>query len=234
MKIALCQIKPVLGNFEKNMQKIRSFIEKASENNSDICVFPELAISGNNLLEKTEELALELTDEIIKELQKIGLKGLILGMPIKKDEKVFNGALFIEKDNIRAFQGKVNLCKNVFYNEKDFYCSEKSFNPFEVSDQKSVVILGDDIFDFDNISKLKEVKNIFHLHNSYIGSQSIEKLQDAYRFYANVLGKIIFSVNRVGTEDGIIFCGNTGVFTKEAKENLLLSSFEEDIIYFDI
>ena len=42
MKVALCQINTILGNFEYNYDKIIKYYNKSIELNSDIVVFPEL------------------------------------------------------------------------------------------------------------------------------------------------------------------------------------------------
>ena len=46
MKIALCQINPIVGSIDSNVDKILEFYNKAVINGSDIVVFPELAITG--------------------------------------------------------------------------------------------------------------------------------------------------------------------------------------------
>ena len=60
MKIALVQINPVIGDFEKNCSKIKSWSEKAKSRGCDLVIFPELAISGyppQDLLERKSFLA---------------------------------------------------------------------------------------------------------------------------------------------------------------------------------
>ena len=46
MKVALCQINTILGNFDYNYNKIIKYYNKSIQLNSDIVVFPELAITG--------------------------------------------------------------------------------------------------------------------------------------------------------------------------------------------
>ena len=46
MKIALCQINPIVGSIDSNVDKILEFYNKAVIKSSDIVVFPELAITG--------------------------------------------------------------------------------------------------------------------------------------------------------------------------------------------
>ena len=46
MNIALCQINPIVGDFEYNFSKIISTYREAVENGAELVVYPELAITG--------------------------------------------------------------------------------------------------------------------------------------------------------------------------------------------
>lgn len=46
IRIAIGQINSTLGDFEHNTKKIIDYIEEAKNKESDIILFPELAISG--------------------------------------------------------------------------------------------------------------------------------------------------------------------------------------------
>jgi NAD+ synthase (glutamine-hydrolysing) len=46
MKIALVQINPLIGDFEKQCTSIQAFCRQARERGCDLAVFPELAVCG--------------------------------------------------------------------------------------------------------------------------------------------------------------------------------------------
>ncbi len=48
LRLALCQINPVVGDIEGNLQKILFYIDKAVAEQAEIIVFPELAMTGYN------------------------------------------------------------------------------------------------------------------------------------------------------------------------------------------
>ena len=57
MKIALCQINPVIGDVEGNKKKILKGYKDAVADGADIAIFPELAVCGyppQDLIEKVE------------------------------------------------------------------------------------------------------------------------------------------------------------------------------------
>ncbi|SVC68606.1 uncharacterized protein METZ01_LOCUS321460, partial [marine metagenome] len=46
MKIALCQVNPILGNFSFNINKIQSFYDRAIESGAELVIFPEMVVCG--------------------------------------------------------------------------------------------------------------------------------------------------------------------------------------------
>ena len=46
MKIAIAQLNPHIGNFEKNISAIANKIKEAKEKDADLIIFPELSIPG--------------------------------------------------------------------------------------------------------------------------------------------------------------------------------------------
>ena len=46
MKLAICQINPSIGDFDKNKIKILEYVEKSKLLNANIIVFPELSLCG--------------------------------------------------------------------------------------------------------------------------------------------------------------------------------------------
>ena len=49
MKVYIGQIKPTLGNVEKNLNMMLEVIDKAIAEKNDIVVFPELSLTGYSL-----------------------------------------------------------------------------------------------------------------------------------------------------------------------------------------
>ena len=46
LNVAICQINPTLGDFEKNIDNISSNYEQALEKGANLVIFPEMAITG--------------------------------------------------------------------------------------------------------------------------------------------------------------------------------------------
>ena len=78
MKIALCQIDPIIGNLEYNKQKIIDGYKKAIEAKVDLAIFPELSLVGYpplDLVEKNEfrNAVNKTAQEIASQTDSVGL-----------------------------------------------------------------------------------------------------------------------------------------------------------------
>jgi NAD+ synthase (glutamine-hydrolysing) len=51
MKIAIAQLNPTIGDFEKNYQTALTAIQKAKSESSNLIIFPELFLPGYPLLD---------------------------------------------------------------------------------------------------------------------------------------------------------------------------------------
>ena len=102
MKIALAQINYHIGNFDRNVDKIKSAISRAKSEGVDLIVFAELAVSGyppRDFLEFDDFIyqCQESIEEIA--LQCIGIDAIV-GAPIKNPDyqgkDLYNSAFLLQ------------------------------------------------------------------------------------------------------------------------------------------
>jgi NAD+ synthase (glutamine-hydrolysing) len=96
LRIALSQINPTVGNFEKNVSKIIGYIKKAKTFGANLIAFPELSITGyppEDLLLKIQFIEDNL--DALKEVQKnVDDIVAIVGFVDRKDD-IYNAAAII-------------------------------------------------------------------------------------------------------------------------------------------
>jgi NAD+ synthase (glutamine-hydrolysing) len=127
MRIALSQINPTIGAFEKNTQKILSFLDRARKERADVVLFPELSLSGY----PPEDLLLipEFIDSLEPFFQKIieATSGLLvfLGRPRKnfseKEKSCFNSCAIIQNAKLIGYYDKRLLPTYDVFDEKRFF-----------------------------------------------------------------------------------------------------------------
>lgn len=137
VKLAIVQFSPVLGEKEKNLSKIHSYIDSVD---CDILVFPELATSGYFFLnmDETHKIADPVEGPMISEIhekaKKLG-KTIIIGFPelVKSEEgdKVYNSVAVISnnKEKIEIYRKS-----HLFYKER--FCFEQGDTGFFVIEDK--------------------------------------------------------------------------------------------------
>lgn len=119
IKIAAVNFETVWGNKEENLKRICSFCQKAGEQNVNLIVFPETALSGydNDKEHKKEEKMHTLLAETIPgkatdkvaEIAKKYKMYVVFGMPEKFNDKIFNSAAIIYPDGKTDVYRKIHL-----------------------------------------------------------------------------------------------------------------------------
>ena len=139
MKIALCQINPIVGSIDSNVDKILEFYNKAVINGSDIVVFPELAITGyppqdlllNEKFIKYNILALE-------NIAKSVTSAMIVGYVRKDGSNIYNSAALCENGKVTKSYDKILLPTYDVFDEKRYFSAGEDLSvwPLEVKGEK--------------------------------------------------------------------------------------------------
>ena len=103
IRIIIGQLNFTVGDIEGNTEKIIKAIKKANEKyNADIIIFPELSVCSyppeDLLLRPAFNKLIKVALEKIKSETK-GIR-VILGYPLKKDEKLYNACSLIHEQKI--------------------------------------------------------------------------------------------------------------------------------------
>ena len=133
IKIAVVNFKTVWGDKEQNLKKICEYCQKAGEENVNLIVFPETALSGydndkeHSKPEKmhcitAETIPGEATDKLSGYAKLYGMY-IVFGMPEKDGEKIYNSAAVIYPDGHAESYRKIHLP----FDEKEW--AEKGSEP---------------------------------------------------------------------------------------------------------
>ena len=110
MKIALCQINPILGSFTYNQTLIEKNYHSALENGADLIVFPEMSITGyppqDLLLQKD---FIKKNEEVLHQIAKMSTAPMIVGYVRSEDKKIFNSAALCQKGKVCYTYDKILL-----------------------------------------------------------------------------------------------------------------------------
>lgn len=255
MRIAIGQINPCLGDFDKNKKKILDFTKRAFEKKADLIVFPECAIFGYppyDLLERQAavDYQLKLIKEIHEKIPKnIGvLFGCLTRNLNKKGKPFFNSAVFLVHQKKPIFFNKELLPTGDVFDEGRYIESGSlSKNFFTWKNKKFFVSICEDIWAWPNLKgesdyeenpldalKGTSIDLFINLSASpfFVGKQKLrfeKAVQTAKKLTVPVL-----LCNQVGSQDELIFDGSSFVVDKKGKLILSCLNFQEDLNVFNI
>jgi NAD+ synthetase len=252
MKIAIAQINPIIGDFEYNFARIKSFSEKAVALSCDLVVFPELVVSGyppRDLLERNDfiEANLACLNGLVDSIRGIGvICGFVEKNPSGKGNSLYNAAVLFEDGNIvhRAF--KRLLPTYDVFDERRYFEPGTECAPFSYKGHSLGLSICEDvwndkdvfqksIYTIDPVSLMvgKGADLIINISASpfYMGKEVFR--QEMLRSIARKYCVPLVFANQVGGNDGLLFDGISTAFDRRGNIAVRAREFEEDLVVFD-
>lgn len=213
LTIDICQTSFEVGNLQSNVKKILQFYNNSS---ADLVVFSELCLTGYNC--KDLFLNKLFLDEAYKALQNICCeiknRGLLIGMPIEQNGRIFNAAILIQNGKVQYQYNKHLLANYGVFDEKRYFsCGESIASVIQFKNSKIQIFICEDIwgdlelYDHDAKSDVVIVMNAspFSINKLF---KRIQIIQNLSRKYFNQY--IIYS-NCVCAQDSLVFDGGSFV-----------------------
>lgn len=228
MKIAVAQVNVELAAFEKNAEKILSFIEESKARGAEIVLFPELVLFGylpNDLLENRwlVERQTKALEGIHKKMS-VGITaivGCVSFNPSKTGNFFFNSAAVLQKNKkIQFFHKTLLPTYDVFYEHRYFESGDVSKNFLNVGGKKILITICEDIWAWKNpwpghrappnpFLKIKpsQVDLILNLSGSPFSKTKFESRVETASQTAKYLKAPLIYANLIGGQDEIIYDG---------------------------
>ncbi|MFZ1282395.1 MAG: NAD+ synthase [Ignavibacteriaceae bacterium] len=252
MKIALCQIDPIIGNLEYNKQKILDGYKKAIEAKADLAIFPELSLVGYpplDLVEKSEfrKAVNNAAHEIANQTNSVGL---IFGAITEDFDNVgtdiHNSAILCFDGKIQFVQHKTLIPNYDVFDEMRYFDSAESVSIFEFKGEKLGISICEDIWnDADYWYRRRYQKDPIQDLLKQNASVLINISASPYSYGKRAARKEMLStltkkykiplayVCCVGAQTDLIFDGASMCYDGNGNLVKVGKSFEEDIFVFD-
>jgi NAD+ synthase len=214
LKIAICQIAPVVGDVAGNKAKILGARAEAAKAGADLAVFCELVVSGyppEDLVSKpafqracraaVEELAAATGD---------GAPAMIVGSPWKEGAALYNAAFLLDGGAIRAIRYKVRLPNYGVFDEPRRFTPGPGFpQPTEFRGAKLGLMVCEDMWLPGAGEALAEAGADFFIvpHGSPFRVTSLDEREQAARERVKATGKPLIFVNQLAGQDEVVFEG---------------------------
>ncbi|MBC8462003.1 MAG: NAD+ synthase [Deltaproteobacteria bacterium] len=251
-RIAICQINPVIGDFEYNISLIRESSEQAKIKGCSLAIFPEMSLLGyppKDLLEKPTFIS-----ENLKQLDQLAsmIKGIqiLCGFVDRSRNKIgkplINSVALIKDGLVLSKGGKRLLPTYDVFDETRYFEPAQESLVFKLEDKCFGVSVCEDIWNvgdikgvprypIDPISELKRQKvdilinmsaSPYALNKGALRQKVVKKLSVQYQF------PILFC-NQVGCNDDLLFDGSSMVVDHKGRLILIGKEFETDLLIWD-
>lgn len=249
MKIALGQINPHIGNFERNTEKIISIIQRAQNEGADLVVFPELAICGYPPLDFLDFN--HFTQQCIGAIENIAGQcreiDVILGgpsfNPVLKGKNLFNSAYFLSGGKIAKVIHKTLLPTYDVFDEYRYFEPNSIFETIEVKGHKIALTICEDLWNEEDdpmyvFCPMEELIHhqpevIINIAASPFDFNHREKRKSILRRNVLKYKLPLFYVNHAGAQTDILFDGGSLAMNSHGTVVAELNYFKEDFKVID-
>ena len=252
MKIALCQVNPIIGDFDHNTSLILEWSERAANQGCSLAVFPELSLVGyppKDLLERPSFIRenLRRVDMLAEQIKSIPvLCGYVDMNPNPTGKPLLNCVALIRNGKIAGKGGKRLLPTYDVFDETRYFEPAPEGLVFELDGQRLGVTICEDIwivgdlegvprYNADPVADLmtKGVEILvnlsaspYTLHKRSVRKGIMEKLATRYSVPT-------IYCNQVGGNDDVLFDGASMVVDSRGRLILMGKEFEEDLLVWD-
>jgi NAD+ synthase (glutamine-hydrolysing) len=236
LRIALAQINSCVGDINGNLAKIVGLISQAKQQNADLVVFPELALTGyppEDLLLKSSFI-----DNNLKALETIrkAAAGIIclVGFVNRKQNRIYNACAVIQNGKIKDIYHKINLPNYSVFDEKRYFTCGDALSFCSYKNYKFTVNICEDIWRKGYVELLKN-RGIDFVVNISASPFSAGKTKLREQIITNASQNVnaaVFYCNACGGQDELVFDG-TSMVVADGEVVAYGKRFSEDLLFFD-
>lgn len=240
LRIALAQINTIVGDFQRNAQKIKSCLKTAKQHEADLILFPELTLAGY----PPEDLLLR-RDFLIKGWE--ALRGLtphtegitaVIGCAEPAKSGLFNSAALVSQGKLVGTYRKIQLPNYGVFDEKRYFQEGNAPVRFHLKGVTLGITICEDIWEPSGPGKklcdeggadvlLNISSSPYHMGKGGARKKMIASRARQYKAH-------VAYVNLVGGQDELVFDGHSLVMAPNGACLLEGNSFVEEMIFADL
>lgn len=237
MQIAGVQMDVTLGNVDDNLNRMENYLQETATNGAELTIFPECVITGYcfDSLEEGREFAQPIsgpaTERIANACQNLGVS-CVFGMLENDGDDIFNAAVLVGPTGLVGSYRKVHL---PFLGIDRF--TTPGDRPFVVHPAGNISIGMNICYDaaFPEAARSLAVlgADLIVLPTNWPpGAECMAEHSIRTRAMEN--GIYYAAINRVGTERGVRFIGDSSICDPSGNVLAAASGTEEDILYAEV
>src|SRR5213079_1886062 len=215
MKIATAQISCEPGDLQANLAKVRDFSARAKESGAELIVFPEMIDTGYSM-PAIQKHATSWKEGAVPRLQEMAKQlslAIVAGVSDREGPRIYNGQVFIDAGgNIRAKYRKTHLVTAAPLDERPVFAAGGTFASCKLHKFNLGLTICYDLR-FPEVCRALAVE---HGANVLVNSSAwpfprLEHLRILATARAIENQSYFVLSNRVGKDNGAIFCGSSAI-----------------------
>lgn len=240
MHILMAQLNTVVGDFAGNMQAVlRTVNDAVNEHDEPVVVFPELTLSGyppeDLLLRPSLTLRVEECLQVLQR-QLPPQAWVILGYPVRRDERLFNCAGVIHGGELVAEYHKQELPNYQVFDEKRYFAAGDAPAVLEIQGLRVGLSVCEDIWVDAPTAAAAEAgaQVLINLNASpyHRGKQELRHELVARRAQRHTMP--IIYVNQVGGQDELVFDGGSFATDAAGRRQVQAPRFDESLCWCEL
>jgi NAD+ synthetase len=252
MKIAVCQTNNIIGDIEGNKARIISGYRRGEDDNADLVIFPELALTGYPPLDLVEkEEFRHAVFNAAKEIASItGSTGLLFGTITEDNDRIgtdiHNSAMLCFDGRIQFVQHKTLIPNYDVFDEMRYFDAARENHIYEFKGEKLGISICEDIWndaDYWHIRRynIDPVENLIKEGATILINISASPYSYGKRESRKNMLSLLTKQNNiplvyvcfVGAQTELIFDGASMCLDKSGNLVLLGESFSEDYFIYE-
>jgi predicted amidohydrolase len=237
MRIAAVQMDVVLRQIETNLAQIENHIAQAAAGGAELIVFPECAATGycfNSAAEArsyTDQIPGPITERLVEACREAGASAVV-GMLERDEDAIYNACVLVSPDGLVGKYRKIHLPGLGIDNHAS--PGDRRWQVYDVGEAKvGMHICYDSAFPESARSMALDGAEILALPTNFPpGAECLCANVLPARAMENCV--YLVAANRVGTERGFTFIGESKICGPDGEILALAPADEEAIIYADV
>src|SRR5438270_900932 len=253
MRVTIGQINTTNGDFEGNVARILSAIDKAKRDSSDLIVFPEVTIQGYTPFDwfldpDVVRSALDPLNQIIQATEGLtAIVGTVRPNDRETGRKLYNSAAVISDRKLLGFADKTLLPEYDVFDDPRYFEPGRERRLFNLDQTKLGIAVCEDFWNDKTFWKQRLYPNdpaqeliemgaqlLVSINASPFNKGKLRRRCDMVSHRARMANLPIVFVNLVGGNDGVIFDGASIISDATGRIILQAPPFEEFVETVDL
>ncbi len=238
MKIVAAQISCALGDLKGNVRKVREFSSRAKKSGAELIVFPEMVDTGYSM-PTIQKHAAAWKEGAVPELQRIASElslAIVCGLSERDGASIYNAQVLVDANGeITAKYRKTHLVRAAPLDERNCFSPGNEFVSCKIDKFKLGLSICYDL----RFPEMCRTLALEHDVNVFVNSSAwpfvrVEHLRILALARAIENQSYLVLASRVGTDDGVTFCGTSAIIDPYGAIVAAASADREELLEAEI